>query len=426
MSSQLQKPSSSVSGWTGLLGLAAACVLFFLFPGDLLSGLSSAEQSVVFLMAVFFVMAAFELCFIRPYRAPEAGLNFSKTLSLGLLTRQAVTDFETKLLGLLATLGIAVLFFWVADIYGGRWYGRFFELLLEYRYALVAVLFCYFLFIHLYMEEVKDDYWHFGVWFLTLGRSGNRHIIRNHCLSMGVKAFFLPLMFSYFVDDWVFFQNVEWQNLVDFESYFNLIYRSFYFLDLVIAVIGYLSTMRLLNAHIRWSEQTAGGWLFCLVCYMPFWQIIGRSYLNYQDGGVTWASWISSDTLLYEVWGCAILLVTALYVLSEAHFGLRFSNLTHRGVITHGFFRWTKHPAYLSKNLSWWIIDIPFIAVSWPLAVKNCLALLGINYIYYQRAKYEERCLSADPAYRDYAVFIDEKGMFSFLKRFSKTKNTNN
>lgn len=209
MSSQLQKPSSSVSGWTGLLGLAAACVLFFLFPGDLLSDLSSAEQSVVFLMAVFFVMATFELCIIRPYKAPEAGLNFSKKLSLGLLTRQAVTDFETKLLGLLATLSIAVLFFWVADIYGGHWYGRFFELLLEYRYALLAVLFSYFLFIHLYMEEVKDDYWHFGVWFLTLGRAGDRHIIRNHCLNVGVKAFFLPLMFSYFIDDWVFFRTLS-------------------------------------------------------------------------------------------------------------------------------------------------------------------------------------------------------------------------
>jgi len=424
MSSQLQNPSSSVSSWTGFLGLASACALFFVFPKDLLRGLSSAEQAAVFLMAVFFMMATFELLFIRPFKAPEAGLNFSKKLTFSLLTQQAVTDFEIKIFGLAATLGIAALFFWVADIYGGGWYGRFFDLILDYRYAFLGVLFSYFLFIHVYMEDVKDGYWHLGAWFLKLGRGGDRRIISHHLLSMGIKAFFLPLMFSYFVDDWVFFQNVVWGSLVDFKSSFDVIYRSFYFLDLVIAVIGYFSTMRLLNAHIRWSEQTAGGWLFCLVCYMPFWQIVGRSYLNYQDDGVTWASWISSDTVLFEVWGGAILLVTVLYLLSEAHFGLRFSNLTHRGVLTHGFFRWTKHPAYISKNIAWWIIDIPFIAVSWPLAIKNSLALLGINFIYYQRAKYEERCLSADPVYRDYAAYIDENGMFSFLNRFSKTQNT--
>jgi hypothetical protein len=51
-----------------------------------------------------------------------------------------------------------------------------------------------------------------------------------------------------------------------------------------------------------------------------------------------------------------------IYVWSTAVFGLRFSDLTHRGIITNGPYRWVKRPAFLTKNLSWWMISVPFIA----------------------------------------------------------------
>ncbi|MGJ3628557.1 DUF1295 domain-containing protein [Sphingomonas sp. MMS24-JH45] len=38
------------------------------------------------------------------------------------------------------------------------------------------------------------------------------------------------------------------------------------------------------------------------------------------------------------------------------------SNLTHRGILTHGAYGWTRHPAYLSKNLFWWISTVPILS----------------------------------------------------------------
>jgi protein-S-isoprenylcysteine O-methyltransferase Ste14 len=116
------------------------------------------------------------------------------------------------------------------------------------------------------------------------------------------------------------------------------------------------------------------------------------------------------------LWGSGILFLVFVYVWSTAAFGLRFSNLTHRGIITHGPYRWTKHPAYLAKNLSWWMISVPFVAGSgWLVAIQSCLMLAAVNLIYYLRAKSEERHLAADPVYRDYQAYIARHGLCARL-----------
>ena len=80
-------------------------------------------------------------------------------------------------------------------------------------------------------------------------------------------------------------------------------------------------------------------------------------------------------------------------------FGIRFSNLTHRGILTHGPYAFSRHPAYLSKNLFWWISTIPFLTTgSWSTRSARPL-LMGVG----QRAsitgarKTEERHLGAGP-----------------------------
>jgi protein-S-isoprenylcysteine O-methyltransferase Ste14 len=85
-----------------------------------------------------------------------------------------------------------------------------------------------------------------------------------------------------------------------------------------------------------------------------------------------------------------------------------------------------KHPAYLSKNLSWWMISVPFVACAgWWTAVQSCLMLGAANLIYYLRARTEERHLAADPAYRDYREFIASHGLWAYLtgkKRLADAK----
>jgi protein-S-isoprenylcysteine O-methyltransferase Ste14 len=121
---------------------------------------------------------------------------------------------------------------------------------------------------------------------------------------------------------------------------------------------------------------------------------------------------------LANAWGITILALVLIYGLSTVAFGMRFSNLTNRGIITSGPYRYTKHPAYLAKNLSWWMISMPFLSVLGPAAaLRHCLLLGLLNGVYYLRAKTEERHLAADPAYVAYAAWIAERGLFARLRR---------
>ena len=53
-----------------------------------------------------------------------------------------------------------------------------------------------------------------------------------------------------------------------------------------------------------------------------------------------------------------------------------------------------------------------------PASIDDTLKLLaGANLIYLLRARTEERHLSQDPVYRDYAAFIDQHGLIAVLRR---------
>ena len=158
------------------------------------------------------------------------------------------------------------------------------------------------------------------------------------------------------------------------------------------------------------------GWVVALACYQPFWSLFGRQYLAY-DTSYTWGAWLWNMPVLYVIWGTGILGFTAIYVWSTAIFGARFSNLTHRGIITNGPYRWTKHPAYIAKNLSYWMIAVPFMAQGTAdEALRHCLLLLGVNGLYTLRAKTEEWHLSRDSDYVAYAVWIKDHGLFRWVR----------
>ena len=88
-------------------------------------------------------------------------------------------------------------------------------------------------------------------------------------------------------------------------------------------------------------DSTALGWISALVCYQPFWSLISRQYIDY-DTGLSWGVWFHDIPWLYDLWGCLILFTVVVYVWATIAFGARFSNLTHRGIITNGPYRYTK------------------------------------------------------------------------------------
>jgi protein-S-isoprenylcysteine O-methyltransferase Ste14 len=83
-------------------------------------------------------------------------------------------------------------------------------------------------------------------------------------------------------------------------------------------------------------------------------------------------------------------------------------------------YRFTKHPAYVSKNLSWWLASTPWVVgggTFWE-AVRRCVLLGCVNFIYFMRARTEERHLSGDPTYVAYAQWMNEHGVLAFLGRW--------
>jgi protein-S-isoprenylcysteine O-methyltransferase Ste14 len=244
----------------------------------------------------------------------------------------------------------------------------------------------------------------------------NWNLLVMHARGWLVKGFFLPLMFVYVCKGLQGIWSAPFLPPAgDFQQVFNRLIDLFYLLDVSLAAVAYTLTLRLFDTHMRSVEPTLGGWMICLVCYPPF-NSVTAAYLPYDQDNYTWGSLFGPYPALYVAWGSAILLLVFVYAWSTAAFGLRFSNLTHRGIITSGPYRWSKHPAYISKNLSWWLVSVPFAAsADWPHVVRSCLLLCGINLVYFLRARTEERHLSQDPVYREYAAFIARRGMIARL-----------
>lgn len=243
-------------------------------------------------------------------------------------------------------------------------------------------------------------------------------IIRQYALSWLVKAFFLPLMLGFAIVDLQWWQTVDVDSVMTApRAWYEIAYRFLFFTDVAFAAIGYVMTLKLFDGHIRSTEPTMSGWLVCIVCYPPFWDFFYRNYAAYEDG-YYWGDHFPLGTTIGTIWGCMILASVIFYVWSGLSFGIRFSNLTHRGIITAGPFRLTKHPAYISKNIAWWLISIPFVSSAGVTeGLRMSLLLLFVNVIYILRARTEERHLSADPVYRDYALWIAEHGLLARLRR---------
>lgn len=235
--------------------------------------------------------------------------------------------------------------------------------------------------------------------------------------SMVVKFFFLPLMVIWYLNAARSFDH----NLSGFISAclnstvehdvltrrgYLLLFQGTFLLDLSLAAIGYTFTLRLFDTHVRSAEPTLLGWAVTLACYAPF-NEVANMYLDY-GGGQRWFQFILETPIVSVLWGLAILLLIGIYLLATMMFGLRFSNLTNRGILSRGPYAFVRHPAYIAKNLSWWLMAVPFLR-----DFSSCLLLLGWNLLYVIRAYTEEAHLGVDPHYQQYR----EKVRWRFVPR---------
>ncbi len=347
------------------------------------------------------------------HRQRRAGLIAPVTTTRGDLGRSGI-----KFLGFLATLCVLAIPYLLFAEYRGNFYDRYYQALGDIAVPVLLLAFPYIYLVDRRMAQPKDGNYNMGLIVLLRLDEVDRGILRQHALAWIVKGYFLPLMFVYSCDDLNEFLDFDVTRVLhlSYKDFYDTAFDFLYFLDVIVAVVGYVFSLRLFDTHTRSVEPTMTGWVVALICYSPFWpSTISQFYIDYNTGHY-WNEWLAGWPILFDIWATLILLTIGVYVWATLSFGARFSNLTNRGIITNGPYRWTKHPAYVAKNVSYGMVALPFVSQDPGVALRATI-LFGLGaYIYFLRARTEERHLALDPAYRYYAAWIAQHGIFRWIR----------
>jgi len=414
------RPASAVSGMVGVVGLAG---LFAWLAAARYYGMQGPLAALVALAACGLPMVAWSLLVDKVHRNPATGIDWGsppRPLS-------EISDISlAKIAGLWGIWAVIGALYCVGRYY---WDGAYLFSMYVLGAASVPLLVLsipYVLWLDRRLKEPKDGAWHFGQLLIGRGDLVDRTELHHFFRAWAVKGFFLAFMISIVPGNWQAAVAAETAWIAD--GPVNLVLwliGVMFVVDVVFATVGYALTLKPLDAHIRTANPHAAGWTAALICYPPFVLMGENGPLNYHQGTAGdegWAYWLADYPLATTLLGAWLVVLIAVYAWATVAFGLRFSNLTHRGILTHGPYAWTKHPAYLSKNLFWWFAVLPFLATSGSMVdmIRNTALCAMVSAVYYWRALTEERHLSEDPAYRDYAVWMERNGPLPRLIRWLK------
>ncbi|MEP2737264.1 MAG: DUF1295 domain-containing protein [Erythrobacter sp.] len=418
-------PKSDVSAGVGLAGLLGL-VFWLLFCRNYpviadffdLSGsrgrLSGPHAALAALLFSAGPMAVWSLLVDKVHLRPSTGIDWKRVRPHGAIMDVSVV----KIGGLWATWGILAVIYCLARWY---WNGQYLFALEILSYAILPMIVLsvpYVIWLDRRMVEPKDHAWHFGA--MLIGREAwDPEEVKKHWRAWIIKGFFGAFMISILPPGWAELVQAQPADLINDPVRFGmLLITALFVIDVQIGTVGYLFTLRPLDAHIRSGNPFLAGWLAALICYPPFvWGIIGNGQvLSYEHNVAGWGHWIGGTPALLWVWAAWLVFLTGIYAWATVAFGIRFSNLTYRGVLTNGPYRYTRHPAYLSKNLFWWCSVMPFLVTNGSPsdAIRNTFFLLCVNAIYFWRAKTEEaHLLAEDPKYVEYHAWMTEHGVIT-------------
>jgi protein-S-isoprenylcysteine O-methyltransferase Ste14 len=245
---------------------------------------------------------------------------------------------------------------------------------------------------------------------------------RKNVLSFLVKLFFAPIMTVFFFDNFYhLINNITYMTsgiLTDIQlgnyshkrfnlDLSNIIPTIIFSIDVALAWCGYIVSSRWLDNQTISTEPTLLGWCVCLLSYPPF-RVI-PAWLFTTPGEKMYLQ--LPDQILVTCFGLLLILSYFLYMLPTIYFGVRFSNLTNRGIIRRGPFAIVRHPAYAAKNLAWWFVGLPVAIYSgyqygFITALMMIIGLVFMTGIYYLRAITEEKHLGIDPQYQAYCTVV--------------------
>jgi len=178
------------------------------------------------------------------------------------------------------------------------------------------------------------------------------------------------------------------------------------FVDVLVFTIGYLVESRRLGSEIRSVDPTLLGWAAALLCYPPFNSLTGRLL------GAPVSDFPQfDDPTMHLAVNLTLLALMAVYTSASVALGLKASNLTHRGIVSRGPYSLVRHPAYVCKNMAWWIGALPLITAQFAESFTQGLAAVGSvaawSALYVLRALTEEDHLRrVDGEYEAYAARV--------------------
>lgn len=281
----------------------------------------------------------------------------------------------------------------------GKNYGYFFQYFVDVYYWLsVLLLFPYLYYTDRHILAFDDKYVNTIRTFLTsyrlllFKRPHINELSRLGLLTVCVKLFFAPMLVSWAINNILHINNlIHTQTLWNLKTTNSFIVDCLILLDTTIFSIGYTIESSYLKNVIKSVEPTLLGWVVCLWCYPPF-NAFSFSPFNIQLWNISIQNrpdWLDGLIL------CVITGLWAVFVWGSVALGFKGSNLTNRGIISHGPYRFCRHPAYTAKVLVWWLEGIFF-------AKYGLSMLIAFAVIYGLRAWTEERHLMRDPDYAAY------------------------
>ncbi|TIX50542.1 methyltransferase family protein [Alteraurantiacibacter aquimixticola] len=432
----LRLPASDVSPWVGFVGLAVLLAYILVcrswpeivatlgMPGPQMR-LSGPFSALAAMALTGLAMAAWSLFVDKVHRNPSTGIDWDNRRPV----REIIDISATKLAGLWATWAI------IGGLYCiGRWYwdGQYLFAMEVIGTAAVPMFLLsvpYVIWLDRVMERPRDASWHFGA--LLLGREAwDMEQVKKHWRSWIIKGFFSAFMISILPAGFRGIVEADLAQIAGNPVAVGMhLFELLFVVDVQIGTVGYLLTFRPLDSHIRSGNPFLAGWLAALICYPPVvYGFMGNGgIIQYEYNTAGWNHWLAGSDLVLWIWAGWLAFLTAIYAWATVAFGIRFSNLTYRGVLTNGPYRFTRHPAYLSKNLFWWCSAMPFLVTSGSLVdvIRNTFFLGVVSAIYYWRARTEEaHLLGEDEKYRAYYDWMQENGAITsrlakLIRRFN-------
>ncbi|NBO18321.1 MAG: hypothetical protein EBV03_03675 [Proteobacteria bacterium] len=414
MSKSPGRPASVGNTFVNMAGALSLVYAIFLCKQTDRHGV---EATLVGLMTYSFIITMLEIVFLRTPAKPENGLDFRRF-------SPSLSRIFFKLVGIAACYGTVIYLYWLFPEYHGNMlfnpnfdgfyvpFGDAAQLMLP----LIAVLAVpYVAVMDAVMLEPEDRFCQLGRLLLRQKHNMTRKALAQMFWSWVARGYFVALLFVY--------ADRAFNAMIDFDfdavqgtaQFYSLCYQMVVALGMMIAVSGNMVTLRLMGTHVRSVDPYLSGWLICLFCFQPFKSFV-NDYVAPRGPEDSWIQALAQNPVMLNVWAGLLIVTLAGSLMADISLGARFSYLQHRGIVTRGMYRFSKHPSYVLTWVQFLLIYFPLFAFQETEDIyKAFIALAGLGLMYWLRAFTEERHLSRDPVYVQYALWMNEHGALRWV-----------